>query len=151
MPGGGFGVLRAGGGLMAGAVAAARVWALLAVLAVAGCAALSPKTPEEVVRTRAQERWNALLAGEWARAYALMAPSYRAVVEEKRFAGQFGGGVSWVAAEVVSVACEKDRCTVQMKVTFRPVSGARRGSTLSSHFDETWIREEEQWWMFQKI
>ena len=131
----------------------ARRWALavIALLALAGCASLSPKTPEEVVRTRAQARWNALLAGEWEKAYALMSPSYRAVVEQKRFAGQFGGTLSWVAAEVVGVACEQDRCTAQMKVKFRPIVKGKPGPALENHFDETWIREDEQWWMFQKL
>jgi len=123
---------------------------LLGAIALAGCAALSPK-PEDAVRQRAQARWDALLAGEWGKAYRYMAPSYRALVEEKRYVNQFGGGAGWVSAEVVNVTCEEDRCTVRMQVAFRPVLGARVGNVATTSFDETWIREEGQWWMYQRL
>ena len=126
------------------------VWLLFAAALAAGCASVSPDQPEEVVRQRAQARWNALMEGDWAQAYRYMAPSYRALVEQKRYANQFGGGAAWMAAEPVKVACAEDRCTVEMKVTFRPVIGARTSAPATTHFDETWIREDGQWWMFQK-
>ena len=120
-------------------------------LVLAGCAALSPAPPEELVRQRAQARWAALIDGDWSKAYQYMAPSYRAVVEQKRYANQFGGGATWLAAEVVNVTCAEDRCTVRMKVTYQPVIGMRGGEPSSTHFNETWIREEGQWWMFQRV
>ena len=126
-------------------------WLLLATVLLAGCAALSPAKPEDLVRQRAQARWDALLAGEWGKAYRYMAPSYRALVQEKRYANQFGGGAGWVAAEVVNVNCQEDRCAVRMKITFRPIMGVRSGDTAATHFDETWIREEGEWWMYQKL
>ncbi len=125
--------------------------ALLAAVLVSGCASLLSTGPEKVVQQRAQARWEALMAGEWRKAYQYMAPSYRALVEEKRYANQFGGGAAWRAAEVVKVACEQERCTVQMKVTYQPVFGMRAGDVATTHFDETWIREDGQWWMFQKV
>jgi hypothetical protein len=117
----------------------------------AGCASLSPAKPEEVVRDRAQARWNALIAGEWDKAYSYMTPSYRAVVEQKRYPSRFSGSVSWLAAEVVRVDCAEQSCTVRMKVTFRPVLGGRPGSAASTGFDETWVFEDGQWWMFEKL
>ena len=126
------------------------VWLLFAAALAVGCASVSSDQPEEEVRQRAQARWNALMEGDWAQAYRYMAPSYRALVEQKRYANQFGGGAAWLAAEPVKVACAEDRCTVEMKVTFRPVIGARTSAPATTHFDETWIREDGQWWMFQK-
>jgi hypothetical protein len=126
------------------------LWLLTAVLA--GCAAFAPVPPEEAVKRRAQERWAALIAGEWDKAYDYMAPSFRALVERKRFANQFGGGAAWEGAEVVGVACpEPDRCIATIKMAFRPVLGVRRGEPMSTHFEETWLREEGQWWLYQKI
>jgi hypothetical protein len=128
-----------------------RFTALLAVFFLAACAVLSTGAAEQAVRQRAQARWNALMAGEWGKAYQYMAPSYRSLIEEKRYANQFGGGAAWTAAEVVKVSCAEDRCTVQMKVSFRPVLGFRTGEAATTYFDETWVREEGQWWMFQKV
>jgi hypothetical protein len=126
------------------------LWLLPALLA--GCAALSPAPPEVVVKQRAQERWAALIAGDWDKAYGYMAPSYRALVERKRFANQFGGGAAWEGVEVLSVTCgQEDRCTALIKISFRPILGVRRGEPMSTHFDETWIREDGHWWMYQKI
>jgi hypothetical protein len=126
------------------------IWVLTAVL-LTGCAALPWAKPEDVVRQRAQARWDALMAGEWSKAYTYMAPSYRGLVDEKRYANQFGGGAAWLSAEVVKVSCTEDRCTVQMKVAFQPTLGFRAGQPATTYFDETWIREEGQWWMFQKV
>jgi hypothetical protein len=133
------------------AVIAKRLALVLAAGLFSACAMLPGAPAEEVVAQRAQARWDALLAGDWARAYRYMAPSYRALVEEKRYANQFGGGAAWVAAKVVRVQCSDDRCKVVMEVTYRPILGMRAGQTATSGFDETWIREDGQWWMFQKV
>lgn len=131
--------------------AARRLGFMLFAVILAGCAAFSPAPPEKLVRERAQARWNALIAGEWSKAYQYMAPSYRALVEEKRYPNQFGGGVAWVGAEVVNVACVEDRCTVRMKVSYSIVLPGHPGQVGDTHFNETWIREEGQWWMYQKL
>lgn len=131
----------------------AAVWLVYfswAAMLAAGCAVLAPAKPDEVVRQRAQARWDALIAGEWDKAYSYMTPSYRAVVDRKRYPSQFGGGVGWLAAEVVKVNCDEQRCTVRMKLTYQPVQRGRPGSAASTGFDETWILEEGQWWMFQR-
>jgi len=125
-------------------------WLLILPLIFSACAVFGPKTPEEAVRQRAQARWDALLAGQWSKAYSYMAPSYRALIPENRYSNQFGGGAAWVGAEVTKVTCADDRCTVRMKVDYRLIAGGRSGEVADTYFDETWIREEGQWWMFQK-
>lgn len=122
----------------------------LAALA-AGCATVGSATPEQIVQQRAQARWAALIAGDWDKAYGYMAPSYRTLVERKRFANQFGGGAAWQGVEVVSVTCKDERCTALVKLLFRPVIGPRTAEPMSTHFEETWVREDGQWWMFQKL
>jgi len=128
------------------------VWLLLLIAALAsGCATLGTSPPEESVRQRAQARWAALIAGDWDKAYSFMAPSYRSLVEQKRFASQFGGGVVWESVEIAAVSCKDDQCTARVKIVFRPVLAARSREPASTYFDETWVREDGQWWMFQKI
>ena len=107
--------------------------------------------PEDVVRQRAQARWDALIAGEWPKAYRYMAPSYRALVEEKRYVNQFGGGVGWVSANVVNVFCEPERCTVTMRVSYRVALAGRSAPPAETYFEETWVREDSQWWMYQAL
>lgn len=126
-----------------------RIAVLVAAAALAGCASFGPRTAEEIVSDRAQQRWTALLAGQWDRAYALMAPSYRAVVAPNRFGSQFTGGVAWRSAEVVSASCEAERCTVRIKIVFHAPPMAA-GETGTTHFNETWVLEDGQWWMYQK-
>lgn len=135
------------------AVAGRRVWLVLLMIAAlaAGCATVGAASPEETVKQRAQARWAALIAADWDKAYGYMAPSYRALIERKRFASQFGGGVSWEGVEVLAVSCQEDRCTARIKILYRPVLGARSGEPASTHFNENWVREDGQWWMFERI
>lgn len=126
------------------------VSSLLVVAVVAGCASLAPLPPEEAVRQRAQARWDALIAGEWSKAYRYMSPSYRALVEEKRYANQFGTGAAIVGADVVRVNCAEDRCTVRMNVRYKIALAGRSGEAGDTHFNETWILEDGEWWMSAK-
>jgi hypothetical protein len=120
----------------------------LAALVLAGCATLAGGPPEKVVRERAQERWAALIAGDFPKAYRLMPPSYRASTPVERFVGSFQGGVKWVKADVVWVKCETDdKCIARMNVD--SLVAFNRGTTpLNNAWDETWIREDGGWWLF---
>jgi len=132
----------------------ARSLVIISCLAISACSTVGGQqgSPEDLVRQRAQGRWSALIAGDWDKAYVLMAPSYRAVINLNRFRGQFGSGALWQKAEIGTISCETDNCTVQVKVTFRPAM-ARASSVpaLETGFDETWVREDGQWWKFDKL
>ena len=73
------------------------------VLALAGCAGLQPQTTEQLVQQRAQQRWDALLAGDFAKAWTYTPASYRARVKQDDYRDQFGRGGRWTAATVKSV------------------------------------------------
>lgn len=127
--------------------------AVLAASVLASCQSLmQPQDAAAVVKQRAEARWTALMAGDFRKAYTFMAPSFRAVVDADRFSKQFGGGgVSWEKAQVVDVKCSDDQCKTVLKISYRPLLGGRKGDPFFTHFDETWIREDGQWWMFQKV
>src|SRR4051812_42141290 len=74
--------------------------AALAAAALAGCASLD-KAPELVVRERATQRWSALVAEDFEKAYTYMPPSYRAATPFERYKNSFKGAIKWVGAEVV--------------------------------------------------
>ena len=116
-----------------------------------GCAVVTPPTPEAAVKELATQRWKALLAGDMAKAYEYTAPSYRAVSTIDMYKSQFGGAVNWVGAEVVSVACEVEKCTPVVRIEVKHLLGAKFGNTISTHVDETWLLEDGRWWFFQKL
>ena len=123
----------------------------LAVALLAGCASmLTPATPEALVTERATQRWQAMIKGDYEKAYGLTTPSYRAVTSFARFRGGFGSG-GWQSAEVVGVNCEAEKCVVTVKVGINPVLSKRFGDTIVTHIEETWLLEGGKWWLHQNV
>lgn len=123
---------------------------LISVLS--ACALQTPRTPENVVRERAQARWDALLAGKWAEAYQYLSPASRGMMTFERYRGSFGALVSWKTAQVHAVSCpQPDRCTASIKVTYVPT--LRRGtlSTIETSVEENWLLDAGQWWLPQGL
>lgn len=122
--------------------------ACLAAVLLAGCATLSP-APEAAVKERATKRWASLLANDFDAAYGYMPPSFRAITTLDSYKRTFQGAVRWVAADVLWVKCETDdKCVARMKIDAQYSLSARSSAPLTSHFDETWIREDGRWWLF---
>jgi hypothetical protein len=131
----------------------ALLWPVLCLaMTISACANLDAAKPEDMVRQRATERWQALVKGEFIRAYSYNAPGFKAVVTADAFRNKFGGAVVWLGAEVVSVNCEdSNKCIAGIKLEFKPALSARKIEPMVNYFDETWLRDEGQWWFFQKI
>ena len=125
---------------------------LCASLVLAACASMGSSKPEDLVRQRASERWQALVAGDFTKAYTYSTPGYRAVVNAEMFRGRHGAAVKWVGSEVASVKCpETMRCLVNIRLEVQPLLGGRFGDKIDTHIDETWLLEGGQWWVFQSI
>jgi hypothetical protein len=128
------------------------VFLLTAAAWLAGCATTGPQTPEEVVKARANERWAAVLKGDVPKAYGYMAPGYRAVHGEQDYRNARGSAVKWVAAEAVEVRCpEATKCLAKVRIEAKPFMGRRFGDTIATHAEETWLLEDGQWWLFEKL
>ena len=126
--------------------------ALCAATVLAGCAHLSPQTPEQQVQQRATARWQALLAGQYDKAYTYLTPGYRAIVTPEKYRGRIGSAVKWVDAKVNTVSCkESDKCDVQIQLDFQPVMSNRKMASYSTYPQESWVFEDGQWWFFQPI
>ena len=121
------------------------------VVLLAACASFKPKTPEEVVKERATARWQALIPREYAKAYTFLAPSYRKLASEDRYASSFGTAVIWKSAEVVGVTCEPEKCTARVKIESQPSTPTLFRGTITTHVDEEWLLEDGQWWLYQKL
>lgn len=130
-----------------------RLWiSVFLVGLLSACASAPPATPEEQIRQRAQERWQALIKGDFERAYTYLSPASRAVVPYERYRGSIGGAVVWKGAEVVDVRCETlEKCIAKVKVLTEPVIFRQRFGTIETHLDETWLLDKGQWWFLFKL
>ena len=122
------------------------------VLGLSACAT-KPTTPEDQVRERAQARWNALVASDFAKAYTYAPPSFRAVSGPQEYRSRFGPAAAWKSAWVHDVSCEPERCTVSVRVTLnvRVPQFATKLPSIETYTQETWVREDGQWWHFEQI
>jgi len=121
---------------------------LLAAFALwlSGCVGLTPATPEEIVSQRSQERWAAMIAGDFEKAWTYAQPGFRAEVKQADYRKRFGDGGQWKDAQVINTTCEVDRCTVRLRlVTVLSLPGFK-GQELRGGIDEVWVREDGQWW-----
>jgi len=118
--------------------------ALVSVAVLAGCATMGARKPEEVVKERAQARWDALLKDDVKAAYAYFSPGSRAVMDEKSYEASIRKGF-WKSAKVDSVTCTGQRCEVGETIEYE-FQGRRTRSPLT----ETWIEEDGNWWLVRK-
>ncbi|MCL2310837.1 MAG: hypothetical protein FWC42_11345 [Proteobacteria bacterium] len=108
-----------------------KMWAIVAGLAVlmalAGCATtsgpampqenLTPERQADIVKQRSQERWDALIARDYAKVYSYLSPATRAVVSQEQYAYRFSKG-GFKKAEIKEVKCENDVCMVRLLLTY---------------------------------
>jgi hypothetical protein len=117
---------------------------MLGATFLAGCATFGAK-PEEVVKARAQARWDALLKGDARAAYEFFSPGSKAVLDFQSYDASIRHGF-WKSAMVESVACEsQDKCEAQEQIEYE-FQGRRAKTPLT----ETWIREGGNWWLVRK-
>jgi len=119
---------------------------LVAVWVLSSCA-VTPSSPSDAavqVRERAEQRWQYLVAGRLDEAYGYLSPGSRERVTAAYYKGSLKPGV-WRGARVTGVECELDACKVQVALKYEYM---RPGVKYESEraLDETWIREDGQWW-----
>ena len=125
--------------------AARIIWALVLGVAMAGCAAVQPRTPEEAVKARAQARWDALLKGDLKAAYGFLSPGSRAVTTQEAYGASVRSGF-WKSAVVEKAACDApDACESLATIEYE-----YQGKRVKTPLRETWIREGTDWWYVQK-
>ena len=115
--------------------------------AVAGCAGGFPgvrQDPKQVVAERAQQRWDALVAGDVAKAYSFLSPGTRQAVTLVQYSGGIRLGF-WKKVQVQGVECPKeDLCEASVLAEYQ------RGQTIATPLRERWILSEGNWWYVQR-
>lgn len=128
--------------------------ASVCTLLLVGCAtqqvAPSVLSPEERVAERANQRWQAVLAGDVEKAYSFVAPAYREIVDLQGFRATFGSAANRVAAQVVATSCEQEVCDVTVRVDFVPPLRPRT-DVINTHLNERWVLVDNEWWLHQRL
>ena len=106
-----------------------------------GAAVAAPQTPEQAVVTRAQERWDALRAAQYEKAYSYITPTMRITLSLDIFRGRISGA-SWLDAKVVKAVCEPEVCDVSVKLDYYVLPNFRDSQTIN----EKWILDGGKWW-----
>ena len=124
----------------------------LAAAALAACAAPGAENTQEQLRQRVTQRWQALIAADYARSYTFATPTYRAAVTPEAYRGRKGVAVQRVSAEIFSVNCpEPTKCKVRVEVGAKPPLGSRYGNLIvKAPVDESWLFENGQWWVAER-
>jgi hypothetical protein len=126
--------------------------ALCATLALGACASLGNSSPEAQVSQRANERWAHLVAKRFDEAYTYTTPAFRGVVDAATYRGRIGAAVTWLGAETIRVTCtEPDNCKAVVRLDYQPLFNAAAFGKLSTHIDETWLKENDQWYIFANL
>jgi hypothetical protein len=118
------------------------------LVSVAGCAAVESvesRPDAEVVKERAQARWDALVSGDLAKAYGYLSPVTRSTVKLEDYAGGIRKGF-WKTAKVEKAECPSAtlcEATVSIEYGFQ-------GRITKTPFRESWLKDGSTWWYVQK-
>lgn len=127
---------------------------VLISVALVGCAGVSGpvKAPEEVVRERANARWQALVGGDLEKAYSYLSPATREIKSLERYESSVYGVGRWKGASVTEVKCDPQRCEAVVEV--RSLIYMRRAGMMETKgaVNETWLYDEKtrNWWFVPK-
>lgn len=102
----------------------------------------------ELLAERAKVRWDALIDGDFAKAYELESPGYRETTPLRLYSSRFGAQLRWDRVEVLEVMPdpEGDAATVTLLVEYTamdPVGGVIQGQRP---VEERWIKTGGEWW-----
>ncbi len=120
-------------------------------LFLAACASVTPESenPDNLIAERAQARWDALLSGDYRKAYSFYSPGYRSTTSAEDLAFEIRTRrVLWTSAQYKEHSCQENSCTVSFEVGFtvnRPVPGLDKWDS-SEIMEEKWVKTGGEWW-----
>jgi len=99
---------------------------------------------------RAIERWKALIAQDWEKAYTFATPNYRKTYSAKAFRNNYGSAVEWKEVKLLSSKLTNDNITdVKLEVKYTFAEGGAN-LLLPSVIDERWQLINKTWWHVKK-
>lgn len=124
---------------------------LMLALVVSGCASLKLPTAENRLAERAEQRWHALIAGDFDQAYEYETPGYRAVYSKKAFQNRFGRHVRWVNASTHSVKIHGDIAEVRVMIGYRSLTTDGQPIDGVQPIQERWQLVDGKWWYSKSL
>jgi hypothetical protein len=126
----------------------ARFFLQVLLLLVAPVVGAAEEIPErDGLRARAEARWQALIAGDFDKAYDFETPAYRKLYNVRQYRARYSKGLRWNQAKIVEIdPRQPEVATVKVEIDYSfPVSdqGMMDAKGLST---ETWLWVDEQWW-----
>lgn len=105
-------------------------------------------TPEQMaVRDRATARWQALMAGDYAKSYIFTTPAFRKGTTEAVYLTQYEKKPQWHGAEVLTVTCATPAsCVARVRIDVKIALPRIKLDRITTHGDEAWLLEDGQWW-----
>ena len=114
----------------------------------AGVGGISADSPDqakrEAVAARAEARWQALIKGNLPAAYEYLSPATRATVPLDVYKAKHKA-MLYRSANVESVDCVKDACTVRLRVIY----DYRQFKGVATPLVEKWIIAQGQAWLVE--
>lgn len=124
----------------------------VAGVALAGCAAMAPKTPEQAVTVRAQARWDAMRADKFEKSYEYTAPTYRALKPFDSYRSQYGKASFWTDAKVFKVECSSaTSCVATISISVRNMTPIRPPNVLTTALHENWVLQQGSWYLLPSL
>lgn len=104
------------------------------------------------MRQLAAQRWQALIALDFDKAYTFTAPSYRQINTLEAYKKNHQGVmVKWLAAKVLRATCEEKKCALRIELESKPVLLSRSEQTMTGGLDESWVLEDGRWWVLEAL
>lgn len=106
-------------------------------------------SPEAVIERRAVERWNHLIAGDFAKAYDFLTPGYRATRTREEYANSTPrGAVKWKRIEWRSASCElEEACDAKLILHYSVVMPQAGEMDAFTEVSEKWLKTGGNWYM----
>ncbi len=125
---------------------------VLVIAALAGCAT-QPRQTEDAV-TRAQQRWDLLIAGDYRGAYRYLTPGYRSTVSAEQYDARLRTRtVKWLSAEAHEAECDAEGvCSVKVTLDFEvqmPIPGLGKQRSFQP-LTEKWLLDDGVWYFLPK-
>ena len=121
-----------------------------ALLALSGCMSGGGVKQEDdsVLRARAVERWDMLIARKADKAWDYLSPGYRETKPRDAYAEEMNNrGIRWSKVTFGSQECDADTCKVRLLVNYNVNLGGLAGTVGSTGpVVETWIKVKGRWY-----
>ena len=122
----------------------------MALLLQTGCALVSMRGDDvDILKERAQARWEALIKKDWDVAYQYELPAYRQTHDVSQFRAKFGSKVHWQHIEAKSAAIAQENKTADVKLNLAYQLLLADGVPMENDIEinERWVKQEGEWWI----